>query len=440
MPLSPRLQVGIDVSKNRLDFALLAPDGTPIEIHQAFPNSLPGYEQAKALLLRVLQEQQFSGLDVAAEATSYYWLPFFVRFSQDEDFRAYDATLYLLNARWVRWYKHSLSPDHKDDFTDPQYIADRIRTRKPAAPWTYAPHWLSLRWLTRLHAHLTKALVREKNLFQLYLFLTHSTYAQRQPFSDPLATTSQELLRHPELLDLLAHLSPPEATEQLDELSGHRLPQPQHTAEALQQVLQESFPVPEELAPTLQFLRTQLLETITQLQEQIRQVDRQIEQQVATGAYPDVTWLDSVPGVGPILSAGLAAEIAGLERFVRVPKWDKQTKAYRPRQVAELEDALGKLAGLWWPKNASGQFEAEERRLSREGNAYLRYYILEAAENMRLFIPSYAAYYRTKYNQATKHKHKRAVVLTGRKALGLFVALLHHQETYRAKEGDVRLP
>ncbi len=439
MPSSYRLQVGIDVSRQRLDFALLTPDGEPIEIHQPFANTQPGYQQAKTLLLQVLQTRGFDGLDIGAEATSYYWLPAFLRFAQDPELAAYDPQLYLLNARWVRWYKQSLSPDHKDDLTDPQYIADRIRTRKPRSPWQYDPKWLSLRILTRLHAHLTKALVRERNLFQLYLFLAHTTYAQRQPFSTPLARVSQELLRHPEQLAELVALPLPELAERLDELSGHHLPEPLRNAAALQQVCQESFPLPADLAQPIQFVLNLTLDTLQALQQQRDRVDQEIERLLATGAYPEVAWLDSIPGIARVLAAGLAAEIAGLERFARVRKWDPFRKVYRPRRLAEIEDAVAKLAGIWWSKNASGQFEAEEHHLSKEGNAYLRYYLVEAAESLRQRLPSYRDYYQAKYQQAKHHKHKRAVILTARKALGLFVVLLHHQEPYRAKEEPITL-
>lgn len=440
MQTSHRLQVGIDVSQTRLDFGLLAPDGEPVERHQPFANSLPGYQQARDLLVHSLQAGEFDGLDIAAEATSYYWLPYFIRASQDPELASYTPRLYLLNARWVRWYKQSLSPDHKDDLTDPQYIADRIRTHKPAYTWQYDPKWLGLRLLTRLHVHLTKAVGREKNLFQLYLFLAYNTYPHYHPFHDALGPTSQKLLSQPQWLAHLGSLPLEQIAAQLDQVSAHRLPQPQENALRLKKALQESFPLPDELAGTVHFILDQLMATLDHLQEDLRRVDQQIARVVQSGAYPEVAWLDSIPGIGPVLSAGLAAEIAGLERFQRVPKWDPRRKSYRPRRVPEIEDAIAKIAGLWWPKNASGKFSAEERRMSKEGNAYLRYYILEAADCMRRTIRSYAAYYQTKHDQANKHQHKRALVLTGRKALGLFVALLHHQETYRAKEGDTPLP
>jgi hypothetical protein len=54
---------------------------------------------------------------------------------------------------------------------------------------------------------------------------------------------------------------------------------------------------------------------------------------------------------------------------------------------------------------------------------------------MRRHIPAYARFYGLKFRQATRHKHKRALVLTARKSIGLFVGLLHRKEAYRSQEG-----
>jgi hypothetical protein len=112
----------------------------------------------------------------------------------------------------------------------------------------------------------------------------------------------------------------------------------------------------------------------------------------------------------------------------------RPSQAWRPRVPSEIPDAVAKYAGLWWPNNASGQFQADDLHLSRKGNPYLRYYVLEAAENMRQSIPALHAYFSRKYDQATTHKHKRAIVLTGSKCLDLFVTLLRRKEVYRSKE------
>ena len=435
MPIPNRLFVGIDVSLQHLDLALLNQEGERVCRHRRFPNTWPGYQQIQAWLAQTMTQRGFEEVDIAAEATSYYWLPAFYQLDQDAGWAAFQPRLYLLNARWVYWHKRTLSPDHKDDTTDPEYIADRIRTRRPPYTWHYDPKWLPLRLLTRFHAHLTKSLAREKNLAQLYTFLAYTHYRARRPFSDPLAKTSQKLLRHPEWLAAWQCLDPEQQAAALDEFSAHDLRDPYRNAQCLQEILQQRFPLAAEMVPQVQFVLEQLLDLIAAQEKQIDQLDQHIAELIQTGPYPEVAWLDSIPGLGPVLSSGLVAEIAGLERFIQVPKWDKQRQGYRPRTTQELEDAIAKIAGLWWPKNSSGDFTAEETPMSKKGNAYLRYYILEAADHMRQWIPRYQAYYRAKFTQATKHKHKRALVLTGRKALGLFVALLRHQEPYRAEEG-----
>jgi hypothetical protein len=221
----------------------------------------------------------------------------------------------------------------------------------------------------------------------------------------------------------------------LHELSGHHLPDPLQNARQLRRVLADRFPLNEALAVPVQASLEVLLDTITGLQTRIQQVEALIAEQVQEG-YPEVAWLDSIPGIGRVYASGITAEIGDLQRFTQVDKWDPKRKQWRRRQLGEVVDAIGKYAGLWWPKNASGQFEAQDHHLKREGNAYLRYDLLEAADSLRRQIPSFATYYQKKYAETRQHKHKRAVVLTGRKGLKLFVSLLHHQEFYRAKEAE----
>ncbi len=433
MEVDLRLQVGIDFGKSKADFALLTPAGEPLEMHRSFANTASGYAQAKAMLLEVLHAHAFQGVDIAAEATSYYWLPLYLQLAQDPELAEFQPQLLLLNAGWVRWFKKSQPADHKSDSRDPYYIADRLRTLPRKTWWRFDEHWMALRVRTRLRFHLTHSLVREKNHYQLFLFLAYSAYSQAKPASNPFGAFSQVLLNQPELLAELGELPHAQLAERLDELSGHSLPDPSLAATRLQQLLRESFPLPAGLdSPVRQALQA-LAHIIHALQEQIRRLDAQIHALIQTG-YPEVAWLDSVPGIGPVFASGIAAEIAGLERFTTPLKWDKRRKDYRLRTLRDVEDAVAKFAGLWWPQNASGQFSAEERPLSKRGNAYLRYYLIQAADHMRLSIPSYARFYARKYAQVTKHQHKRALVLTGRKAVGLVVGLLHHQEYYRPEE------
>lgn len=433
MEAKSRLQVGIDIGMNKADYAVLHPNGELLEMHRGFANNPEGYLKAREMLLKTLQQQNLEGLDIGVEATSYYWLPLYIQIYQDPELAQYHPRQALLNAGWVKWYKKSFPPDHKSDKSDPFYIAERLRTLPRPNWWQYDPHWLTLRLRTRMRLHLMRSLSREKNHYQLFLFLGYSGYSQVKPFTDVFGWVSQQLLRQPQLLDELGEMSVDELEYQLADISQHHLKNTHETAARLYQALHGSYSVPEDLDPCIQSALFHLNEVIQLLQQQIVLVDEEIAACVKDN-YPEVAWLDSIPGLGQVFASGIAAEIAGLQRFSSPLKWDVKSKCYRQRDSREVEDAIAKYAGLWWPQNSSGKFEAEEKPMSKRGNAYLRYFILLAADRMRLYIPSYARFYQKKFRQANKHQHKRALVLTGRKALGLFVGLLHHQEFYRPEE------
>jgi transposase len=430
-----QLVVGIDFSKKWADLALLKSNGELIKRHQRVDNTAVGFEQAKTLILQTLQEQGLTGLEVAGEATSYYWLPMFIEMEQDAELASYNPDLFLLNPKWVHWYKKMQPTNHKNDKIDPAYIGNYLRQHRPPIVWHFDEHWLSLRLLTRLRFHLVKSLTREKNLFSLYLFLAYTTYAARKPFSNPSAVISRVLLRDPVLLASLEDLQDDEIADLLREQGYRSQSDPKQSAQRLRQVLQERYQLPETMAASVQLGIGLLIETIQNFEGQIAQVEGWIKEHVKVG-YPEVAWLDSIPGIGLVFASGLAAEIGDIQRFLNVQVWDDRKQQMRPRHPHEVADAVGKYAGLWWPENSSGDFQAENKHLSREGNAYLRYYILEAADSLRQHLPDFTRYYNAKYNQALQHKHKRAIVLTGRKALDLFVALLRHNETYRAKEAS----
>lgn len=70
--------------------------------------------------------------------------------------------------------------------------------------------------------------------------------------------------------------------------------------------------------------------------------------------------LQTIPGVGPVFTAGIIAEIGQIERFGD-------------------EGKIAKYATLYWRKHQSGRFTVDDTSLSHNGNQYLRYYLVEAA-------------------------------------------------------------
>ena len=219
-----------------------------------------------------------------------------------------------------------------------------------------------------------------------------------------------------------------ELAEQLDMLGKRRFSDPTANARRLQQVARQSYPLDPAVAEAAHFILGQVIAIIRFLDKRLDSANAAIAQRVQDD--PDVHNLASIGGIGPVYSAGLAAEIRPTQRFLTGTKFDSRRGIERPRTLADAEQSVAKFAGLWWPRCASGQFEAQDRRLSKAGNAYLRYYLIEAANHVRGHVPEYGAFYQRKYAEAAKHQHQGALALTARKLVRLVFVLLHKHEAY----------
>ncbi|MFA9466956.1 MAG: transposase [Velocimicrobium sp.] len=84
-----------------------------------------------------------------------------------------------------------------------------------------------------------------------------------------------------------------------------------------------------------------------------------------------------------------------------------------------------KYCGIVWNNNQSGEFEAEEdKKMSKAGNRYLRYYIIEATSSVIRNCPEYKSFYDEKFVKTRNHQHKRALALTSRKFISMLLGLL----------------
>lgn len=140
----------------------------------------------------------------------------------------------------------------------------------------------------------------------------------------------------------------------------------------------------------------------------------------ATDLFDQYICLTSVKGIGPTIAAGLISEISGISRF-------------------DNDNALAKFSGIYWSERQSADFTAEDTFVRRTGNEYLRYYFTQAADQLRKYLPEYSQYYSRKYKESRSHKHKRALLLTARKAVRLIFALLREEKLYKppASKGGI---
>ena len=99
-------------------------------------------------------------------------------------------------------------------------------------------------------------------------------------------------------------------------------------------------------------------------------------------------------------------------------------------KIFKNDNALAKYIGLIWNEHESGNFSSDTTRLSKAGNSYLRYYVIEAAGSVICNLQEYKDYYLKKYDEVTTHKHARATVLTARKLVRLIYGLMSKDQLF----------
>jgi transposase len=430
-PMSTVNRLGIDFSANSLDLCLVAPDGQPLAPTRRFDHNRPGSQAAAQFVRDTCLAHPANQLLIGGEATGLLWWHLFHQWAADPTLAQLHPVFYLLNPAHVHGFRKAGAPQDKTDRHDARLIARYLGVSDLLPhPWTRQLQTWPLRFLTRFRCRLAHTLGMLKTYAYTWLYLKASAYVQVKPFGDPFGKTSLDLLRQDATLDALAALPVEDLTEQIDLLGRRRFSDPLDNATRLRDAAALSYPLDPAVAEAVHFILTQLIDIIRFLDQRLKTVNAFIAQQVADDA--DVLNLQSIGGLGPVYAAGLAAEIRPTARFLDGTRLDR-TGHLRPCTPDDAQAAVAKLAGLWWPRHDSGQFQSEDRRLSKAGNAYLRYYFIEAANHVRGHVAEYGAFYERKYAQATRHHHQRALVLTARKLARLVFVLLHRHETYQPR-------
>ena len=191
----------------------------------------------------------------------------------------------------------------------------------------------------------------------------------------------------------------------------NRFTDPERTAQLLQKAARDSYRLDKCLYEPLTIAIASSFNVIRSYAAELKTVNTAIEHTVR-GLHPEAyTVLRSIPGVGPVYAAGLLAELGAIENF-------------------SSDDALAKYAGLTWRETQSGNFRADDTTMTKAGNSYFRYYLLEAVGSLIRHDAVYAEFYQKKYAEVKLHQHKRALVLTARKFVRLIFGLLVKNQLY----------
>ena len=170
------LYVGVDIHRKDNHFHCLDPTGQTIATFKQRNNRV-GTERAIAQLTALLQQAAFDELRLAAEATNWYWLPFFQLLASDPTLSQFSLNLYAFNPRVTDKYSATFLDLDKDDPQDALLLADRLRLgRELPHPFTFDADALALRTLTRWRRRLTHELAMTKLYCLNWIYLKASEY------------------------------------------------------------------------------------------------------------------------------------------------------------------------------------------------------------------------------------------------------------------------
>nr|WP_275663954.1 IS110 family transposase [Ignatzschineria cameli] len=407
------LFVGIDVSSKSNVLCAIDFNSNKL-LNLDVPNNDPGCEIIINELISVLVIHNLSHLVIAIESTSFYSTHIANLLSSNTSLLNFNVLVFCLNPKTVKAYRNSFVDLDKNDFLDAFVIADFARCgRISSSPWR-GSQFLALQRLTRHRLHLVECLTREKNYILSNIYLKFSELTRLdddRPFSNIFSNTCSSILTDFFSLDDIAYASLDSLVDFIKDKGKNRFDNPLETAKLLQKAARDSYRLDKVLYEPINVSIASSFNVIKSLEKEIKEVDKAISKNILGLYSSQYSSLISIPGIGPVLASGILAEIGTISNFSN-------------------NDKLAKYAGLTWRETQSGNFSSDNTRMTKTGNKYLRYYLIEAASSVIRYIPEYHEFYLKKYSEVNNHKHKRALVLTSRKLVRLIFGLLNKNQIY----------
>ena len=417
------LFVGIDVSSKTNVLCALDFQGNKL-LNQKVLNNRPGAIAILDSILGCLSSNDLKYVVIAMESTSFYSTHIANFLSSSEELLPFKPLVYCLNPKSVANYRKSFVDMDKTDPLDAYVIADFARCgRITSSPWCGA-QFLALQRLTRHRLHLVECITREKAYMVSNIYLKFSELAVLdkgdKPFSNTYGATSAAVLTDFLSLDDITYAPIEDLVAFVREKGKNRFSDPHETARILQKAARDSYRLDKVLYEPLNVAIASSFNVIKATQDEVKAIDKAIEKNIRGLNTTEYQSLASIPGIGPVLASGILAEIGTVTSF-------------------RSNDALAKYAGLTWRVNQSGNYSSDDTKMTKTGNRYLRYYLIEAANSVKNHLPEYKEYYYKKYGEVTTHQHKRALALTARKLVRLIFGLLTKNQIYSGdKVGEIK--
>lgn len=134
---------------------------------------------------------------------------------------------------------------------------------------------------------------------------------QEKVFSDTFSTTALAVYNEFESAEALTHMGLQELTGFIMEKRKNRFPHPDAVAKAIQKAARSSYRLPKTVNESVNQVLSISIASIKALDAQTKEFDKAISAQMQL--LPNV--LVSIPGIRPVISAGIMAEIGDINRF-----------------------------------------------------------------------------------------------------------------------------
>lgn len=413
------LYVGVDVSLKSLMTCIQDISGENIFKPKKFSNDPDGVNKLLDTILCFANSLDITNILVGVEATSVYGTHLLYTISDSSVLNNFTVQLYCFEPKIIKNFRDSLGDLPKNDKMDSIVIASRLRLGNLPNEFYINFNQLGLQRLTRFRQHIIKSITREKTYLVSNLFLKFSKLTQTKVLSDNFGATAEMLLTDIYSADEIASMSIDDIISAIAEAGRKHFSDITETANLIKQSASNSFTLKNELNNSVNIVIKACFENISALEKSLKSIETSIQKQVKLYFKNEYTILTSMDGIGPVIAAGIIAEIGDINRF-------------------RNDDALAKFAGLVWSQYQSGEFEAEDTFIRKTGNVYLRNYFCQAANCLKKHNSDFATFYSRKFKEVSKHQHKRAIVLTARKAVRVIFALLHDNRLYTLpKKGDL---
>jgi transposase len=404
--------VGVDIAKNE-HWARIT-DCRGIDLHKPirFYNNIDGFEILMTRIQKIMEKHGGEKVIVGMEPSGHYWMAFGWYMKMHES----KPMLVGVNPYHTKQAKElDDNSQTKSDPKDAEVIAHLIREGRYFDTYLPEAEYAELRQLNTERQRLMKQISRANNT--LIALLDEYFPEYETVWSDVTCATSLELLKKYTFPSDIMAFGRDELLEDIKRISCGR--EGVKLQEAMLRAAIRSVGVKE----GLRSVRIRILSMIDELsyfEHKTVSIEAELETTMNNLQLGEI--LQSIPGVGPIISAGFVGEVGDISRF---SNW-KQVRS---------------LSGLNLTENSSGKHKGKTK-VSKRGRPYLRNMLYLAGEcgcRCNSQMHSFYRYLRDRKNNPLNGP--QAFVATGLKIMRIMFHLAKTGQMYDPQKalGEIRL-